>query len=463
MALAERHDLKLHLLGTAPVPNVSDALRSAAKNRSQFRRQIMATATSDQNPVELWRNTQKAIEIDITLQECQRRGIQATYHCCDVSDHDSVARVLTEVRRLDGTIHGILHGAGAGQDSRFDRKRPDKVEKCLCAKIDGAVQLMDQTRQDSLEWFVAYGSISGRFGANGHTDYSLANDMMAKLVDRYRSERPEVSSVTFHWHAWGNVGMATKPEARLALEMIDMEFMPADEGVHHFLQELEFGGDEPEVLITDDSYFGKFFPAERINDQSAAASKARLPLLDSAQTGSRKSAGLSSITLNPLQDRFLSQHKVAQRPTLPFVVALELMAEAARQRSGKNCVIKCRYVVARQAIKFATDNPLTVTLSAEPAKGHWLNCQLQADVRRRDGRLVAENKTFFQGQVKVTDEPALGKAAMPDTSELNWELIKYPERDAHIYHGPELQCLRKIAIGADGGWGMIAASAAVRR
>jgi hypothetical protein len=221
-----------------------------------------------------------------------------------------------DIRRLPVAQHRPF-AAGAGQDSRFDRKRPDKVEKCLCAKIDGAVQLMDQTRQDSVEWFVAYGSISGRFGANGQTDYSLANDMMAKLVDRYRSERPEVSSVTFHWQAWGDVGMATKPEARLALEMIDMEFMPADEGVLHFLQELEFGGDEPEVLITDDSYFGKFFPAERINDQSAAASKARLPLLDSAQTGSRKSAGLSSITLNPLQDRFLSQHKVALRPQVP--------------------------------------------------------------------------------------------------------------------------------------------------
>lgn len=462
MALAERHGLKLHLLGTAPVPNVSDSLREAAKNRSQFRRQIMATATGDQNPVELWRNTQKAIEIDITLQECRQRGIQATYHCCDVSDVDSVGRVLAEIRRIDGSIQGVLHGAGAGQDSRFDRKRPDKVEKCLSAKIDGAITLMDQTEQDALEWFVAYGSISGRFGANGHTDYSLANDMMAKLVDRFRSERPEVSSVTFHWHAWGDVGMATKPEARLALEMIDMEFMPADDGVAHFLQELEFGGDEPEVLITDYSYFGKFFPAERINDQSAAASKVRLPLLNSSQDENRNSAGRISMTLDPVKEHFLSQHRVVQRPTLPFVVALELMTEAVRHQSGKRHVIECRDVVAHQAIKFATDDPLTISLSAESASGSWLTCELQADIRRRDGRMVAENKTFFEGQFKVTDAPTLGKAAVPETAGLKWDLIEYPERDAHIYHGPELQCLRKISISKDGGWGLIAASAHVQ-
>ena len=114
----------------------------------------------------------------------------------------------------------MLHGAGAGQDSRFDRKRPDKVEKCLRAKIDGTIALMQATQSDPLEWFVTFGSISGRFGANGHTDYSLANDMMAKIIDRYRSQRPDVRSLTFHWHAWVDIGMATKPEAKLALEMI---------------------------------------------------------------------------------------------------------------------------------------------------------------------------------------------------------------------------------------------------
>ncbi len=32
--------------------------------------------------------------------------------------------------------------------------------------------------------------------------------------------------------------------------MIDMEFMPAADGIAHFMRELELGGDEPEVLIT---------------------------------------------------------------------------------------------------------------------------------------------------------------------------------------------------------------------
>lgn len=458
MALAERYDLHLHLLGTAPAPNISSTMRQAAANRSQLRRQVMATAGVDENPVELWRNTEKAIEIDATLHECHRRGIVATYHSCDVSDAASVARVLAEIRRTDGPIRGVLHGAGAGQDSRFDRKRPDKVEKCLRAKIDGCLALMDETRSDPLEWFVAYGSISGRFGANGHTDYSLANDMMAKLVDRYRSERPEVSSLTFHWHAWGDVGMATKPEARLALEMIDMEFMAAEEGVAHFLREFEMGGDEPEVLITDHSYFRKFFPAERINDDPFHETVDGPPLLGQQQPATDG----FTLTLDPIKDRFLSQHRVADRPTLPFVVALELMAEAARLQSGNSSVIECQDVVAAQAIKFATDDAMAVSIVAERDGQDWLHCHVKADVRRRDGRIVEQDRTYFSGRFRTANSIAKDVLPLPCPTDATWDLIQYLDRDAPIYHGPELQGLRKIAVDGTGGWGRIAASAPVQ-
>src|SRR5215211_7381808 len=101
-------------------------------------------------------------------------------------------------------------------------------------------------------------------GANGHTDYSAANDALAKLIDWYRAQRPEVNAVAFHWHAWGDVGMATKPETRLALEMVDMQFMPAREGLAHLFRELAAGTPEGEVLITDDHYYRMFYPAETL-------------------------------------------------------------------------------------------------------------------------------------------------------------------------------------------------------
>ena len=197
-------------------------------------------------------------------------GIQATYHSVDVSDAQEVKQLVDQIRQTDGPIHGVIQGAGSGQDARFDRKRPEKVRQCLQAKIDGCAALAAATAEDPLEFFIGFGSISGRFGANGHTDYSAANDMLSKMIGRLSVQRANTRCFTFHWHAWGDIGMATKPEAKLALDMIGMEFMPAAEGLQHFLNEIEHGGEESEVLITDRRYVRKFFPDDAMDcaDQS---------------------------------------------------------------------------------------------------------------------------------------------------------------------------------------------------
>ncbi|MEJ7591364.1 MAG: SDR family NAD(P)-dependent oxidoreductase [Planctomycetaceae bacterium] len=467
MTLAKKYDLKLHLLGTAPVPHLSDEfVRQVTHDRSGVRREIMQEASSrGENPVEAWRNTEKAIEVDATLRECRKQGILATYHCCDVADFAAVENTIRSIRPQAGPVQGVIHGAGAGQDARFDRKRPDKVEKCLRAKIDGSLALMQATDSDPLEWFVTFGSISGRFGANGHTDYSLANDMMAKIVDRYRTQRPAVRSLTFHWHAWGDIGMATKPEARLALEMIDMEFMPAAEGIAHFMRELETGGNEPEVLITDDSYFRKFFPADRVSSTNAVPDKASLPLLPSGVTEQSDGICSSVVTLNPVSDRFLSQHRVRGRATLPFVVALELMAEAVRARTGNTNAGICTQAQALQAIRFSTDDPLAVTVQTRPTAEGAIECRLLADVRRRDGRMVEEDREFFRAVFDIRAD-VLRRSSSATAFQLPansvWKRITYATPEDLMYHGPEFQELREIADDGQTILGRIAASAPVQ-
>jgi len=468
MALAEKYRLKLHLLGTAPHPELTDEIRDrAATARASLRREVMAGAqASGDNPIETWRDLEKAIEIDLTLRECTAQGIKATYHCVDVSSGDQVAAVLRDIRRADGPIRGVIHGAGAGQDARFDRKRLEKVDKCIRAKVDGAISLADATVDDPLEWFVGFGSISGRFGANGHTDYSLANDMLAKVIDRLRQQRPDVRCLTFHWHAWGDIGMATKPEAKLALEMIGMEFMPATEGLEHFLAEFERGGDLAEVLITDRNYIRKFFPA--MGDAHPAT--VTLPMLAPAglERGQVPQAeDLSwAITLDPVGDRFLYEHRVGDLPTLPFVVALEMLAEAAKNANGGATVSVIRAAQAMHALKFSSDDAMAVeivpTNHTQRSAGNVSGWSLCADLRRRDGRVVEPSRVHFKAEIQT------GRAvAMPGRLELKiqWEgtavaqadsvkcpltTITYPDRDAPIYHGESLRTLRRIATSESG-------------
>ena len=169
------------------------------------------------------------------------------------------------------------------------------------------------------------------------------------------------------------------------------------------------------------------------------------------------------VTLNPLTDRFLSQHRVQGCPTLPFVVALELMAEAARAHNGKPVAGICTQARAVQAIRFQTDDPLAVTIQTNIRHDGAIECRLLADVRRRDGRMVEEDREFFRAVFETRPSPKDdGESsdltiARPPT-EL-WQQVKYTDPEALIWHGPELQELRQIRDDGQTIFGRIAASA----
>ena len=324
-----------------------------------------------------------------------------------------------------------------------------KIQQCLQAKIDGCAALASATIDDPLEFFVGFGSISGRFGANGHTDYSAANDMLAKMIGRLSVQRPETRCFTFHWHAWGDVGMATKPEAKLALDMIGMEFMPADEGLQHFLNEIEYGGDESEVLITDRRYVRKFFPDDAMNHNDAPDQIYR-PMLDPAENGlDHLSADRSAfkVTLDPTRDLFLKEHLVGERPTLPFVMAIEMLAEAASTASllegGPSDVVACRNVRAIRPLKCVTDDAFAIEVVRQSEA--W---NLVSDLRRRDGRLVEAARQYFTAEVELGSRGprSLLPSEFGETSSITRHPIDYLSPDAPVYHGPSLQCLRNIGF-----------------
>ena len=375
--------------------------------------------------------------------------------------------MLAKIREVDGPIEGILHGAGIGRDSRFDRKDMRRVEQCITAKIDGALALMDLTQNDPVKYFVGFGSISGRFGANGHTDYSLANDMLARLVGWYRQQRQDVAAVAFHWHAWGDVGMAIRPETKLALEMIDMQFMPAAEGVDHLINELSAGAPEPEVLITDESYFRVFNPMEtRSREQHTSTlpepiDTRRFPLLAATVRGPVESTPFEAL-LNPARDPFLAQHRIDDHPVLPMAIGVELLSEAALRAFGQRSAVRLRNVRAVQALKFFSDDQRTVNVHVADTSGGWALCELTADVLNRDGRLVEADRVYLKGRVELCSDvrPGCEPLSVEELKETNgWEAVSYLPEGAAIYHGPAFQGLRRFRTSGSVARGVVSAPA----
>lgn len=463
--LGKRFDLKLHLVGTAPQPKIPAHWREMYRTRlPDLKAEIFRDAKArGVNTVKAWQDAEKAIEIDRTLYELKQLGVRASYHSCDVSDRRRLAELLDDVRRQDGPIEGIVHGAGIGRDASFDKKDPKRVDQCISAKVDGALALMALTRDDPVKYFVGFGSISGRFGANGHTDYSLANDMLAKLIGWYREQRPEVAATTFHWHAWDDVGMATRPETRLALEMINMRFMPAREAVEHLIRELEAGAPEAEVLITDERYHRVFNPVETrerevYRDVRPKPVANELPLL--SRVGAKRSAsGASKIELNPLSDPFLKEHRLDDRPLLPIAVGLELLAETARLANGGKSRFAFQDLTAHQALKFFDERSQFVSTRSTRRGEREVDVELLADVKTRDDKLVEKDRVYLSATAVEADTWELRERPTSNLPRRGWERVAYLPSGSKIYHGPSLQVLRQMCVEGDRGWGRISAPA----
>ena len=133
----------------------------------------------------------------------------------DVGDDAAFGAAIEGIYRRYGRIDAVLHGAGAINDQRFERKTIEDFDRAFRAKVGGALTLSRHLRADGLRWVVLFGSVSGRFGNPGQTDYAAANEVLNRLAWSLHRQWPGTRVMTINWGPWRGVGMAG--DAALAL------------------------------------------------------------------------------------------------------------------------------------------------------------------------------------------------------------------------------------------------------
>ena len=466
--LAQRFDLKLHLLGTSAAPQVDESWRDLSNEGLRTLKMTITRAARQggRDPSRAWSDVEKAIEIDATLRALADAGIDATYHRCDVADRTALTLSLARVRELSGPIQGIIHGAGLESSARFDRKSPEAVAAAVAAKVGGAVALMALTRQDPLEVFVGFASVSGRFGGLGQTDYSLASDMLAKLIQRFRRERPECASVALHWPPWDDIGMAARPESKLALEMGGQSLMPPREGLAHLLDELGAGAPEGEVLFLDkpstlDLDHSLPAPYQRGVFLSRRGAVDDAPLIEGLTEIEEGRSVVAEIRFDPVTDPFLAEHLFQSVPLLPSVIAIEALVEAADLLVPEGPVVELRDVEIGNMLRFYDGRPQDARVCVRAAADGF-DVELSRHFFDRRGRLIDPNRIAVKGRVTVTDSRAAVALTPATTTPGAWHAMQFHDAesartDGIVFHGPRLRALREISLSNGEGWGRIVA------
>ncbi|MGN4848975.1 amino acid adenylation domain-containing protein [Bacillus cereus group sp. MYBK134-1] len=145
------------------------------------------------------------------IRNIENHDIEVLYLKTDVSNQEEVKELVNKVRHKFGKIDGIIHGAGVLRDSYFINKTEVEIKEVFASKVYGTVWLDEATKNDHLDFFIMFSSISAPLGNAGQADYAFANSFMdyfSLLRDKYRSNGKRYGkSLTINWSLWKEGGM----------------------------------------------------------------------------------------------------------------------------------------------------------------------------------------------------------------------------------------------------------------
>ncbi|WP_234377783.1 type I polyketide synthase, partial [Streptomyces sp. CB02120-2] len=172
-------------------------------------------------------------------------GAEVTWAACDVADRDAVAALLASVP-ADRPLTAVVHTAAVLDDGVVDLLTPERVDRVLRPKVDGALHLHELTRHLDLSAFVLFSAAAGTLGGAGQANYAAANVFLDALAQHRRA--CGLTALSLVWGMWaeerGMAGRLTGAEraraarggvtplsARDGLELFDLALAADDEPV----------------------------------------------------------------------------------------------------------------------------------------------------------------------------------------------------------------------------------------
>ena len=122
--------------------------------------------------------------LQAVLAEFAKLKVDARAYACDVSDEAQLAQTLGEIRQTQAPIGGVIHAAAVTDDALLKDLDAERFRSVLKPKLGGAMALDRLTREDPVELFVLYSSISSAIGNPGQGNYVAANAGMDAVARR---------------------------------------------------------------------------------------------------------------------------------------------------------------------------------------------------------------------------------------------------------------------------------------
>jgi acyl transferase domain-containing protein/NAD(P)-dependent dehydrogenase (short-subunit alcohol dehydrogenase family)/acyl carrier protein len=393
---------------------------------------------------------ERAVAAQAAIDAVRRAGGTPHYFSVNITDAESVARVMEQVRSRSSRIDVLLHAAGIERSHFLPDKTQQEFDLVFDVKSDGFFNLLRAIGNMPLGACVAFSSIAGRFGNAGQTDYSAANDLLCKVISNFRSSHRETRAIAIDWTAWSGIGMATRGSIPTMMELAGIDMLPPEAGIPLIRRELTTGATRGEVVVGQ--RLGVLLN-EFDKDGGLCKSSAGLPRNTRQQTGPMvdKIASISlgdgysiETTLDPKAQPFLHDHQIDGTPVLPGVMGVEAFAEAALCLVPGWCVDSIEDINFLVPFKFYRGEPRTIRIETRViAEGDRLlaDCRLVGE-RSLANHTEAQQTTHFTGRVVLAKKPPQMLAAKGFVAP-SGRSLEASDIYRIYFHGPAYQVLEK--------------------
>ncbi|MBD3192858.1 MAG: SDR family NAD(P)-dependent oxidoreductase [Candidatus Heimdallarchaeota archaeon] len=391
------------------------------------------------------------------LQEIQATGSNVQYHSQDVTEIAGLKKLVKKI----GPINGIIHGAGIDRSKLLMDKSLEEFELIFDVKVKGAEALLLATKDNTLDFFMTFSSVSGRFGNRGQVDYSAANDALNKFHGPIKAIHPNCVVKIVGWSAWEEIGMASKGSVKTLLKAGGITFIPVQEGVSLAVSEL-LHGKEKEVLyagslgILDKDGIMKWEEGVSAPTKDEMAfTKGIAPLVDEI-VKQEEDHILVKRTLDGKREQFLPDHAIGGTMVLPGVMGQEMFAEVAELLDPEKTLVAFEDIRFEKAINIK--EPVEVFIDGKVVQKNTkqtkISLKIYSKIFSEQANLELE-RVYFRGTV-VLGTPA--KKAKKQTSQIIPAnkvrgKIKREEIYKHLFHDESFRVLQAVELLEEGGVG----------
>ena len=406
----------------------------------------------------------KSRDLYKNINNLRKQGFNIEYMKCDISKEYDVKKVSDKLREKKIQITGIINGAGLPSFGKLPNKNEKLAKKVVTVKANSLYLINKYFLNDKVKFLFSMGSISGRFGMDGQTDYSAGADVLVKISKLLAYKYPKLNCKVIGWPAWEKVGMASNPEViKVQKEERGLDYISINEGQDFFIDELMNFDKNVEFL-----YFGKLgklnMPLGQVDLKKAnlineiidgnVINKNEYPLVEKEKA--KFNDGIEvSWNLNKNAE-FLNDHRIRKNKVLAGVYQVEFALETCKLYCENHGIIFKNWTIDQfEFINFVKVFERNVELRTQVHVQNVGNKilfegNIISDFVNKNGYCLIKDKIFSTFKISLDKNEKVNVLDMMEKSQVlttksNINLTNYYDKlDNFIHFGKGFRCLKEV-------------------